>query len=296
MDEPTAVLTPQEAEALFETLRAMADEGKTVIFISHKLHEVMAVADRVTVLRGGRTVATVDAAPSTRRSLATLMVGREVDVAPPLEQARRLADVQALEVDGLTVAGRPRRDCGERRLVRDPRRRDRRGRRRRGQRPARARRGGLGHARHRRGERSRRRSAPAGRRSARGDPRRCRARAGGSPRNGARPEPERHEQRRHEDLPPPLALAWAAPRAPTHARGRGQDRPALRREDPGARDAGAQPLRRQPPEAHPRPGVRRRPARARRRPARPAGSTSARSRRCTRTFATQPRGASRSCS
>ncbi len=59
LDEPTAVLTPQEAEALFETLRAMADEGRTVIFISHKLHEVMAVADRVTVLRGGRSVATV---------------------------------------------------------------------------------------------------------------------------------------------------------------------------------------------------------------------------------------------
>ena len=65
MDEPTAVLTPQEAEKLFETLRAMAEEGKTVIFISHKLHEVKAVADRVTVLRGGRTVATVDAAPAT---------------------------------------------------------------------------------------------------------------------------------------------------------------------------------------------------------------------------------------
>ena len=53
MDEPTAVLTPQEAVALFATLRSMADEGKTVIFISHKLHEVKAVADRVTVLRGG---------------------------------------------------------------------------------------------------------------------------------------------------------------------------------------------------------------------------------------------------
>ncbi|HET8968244.1 MAG TPA: ABC transporter ATP-binding protein [Gaiellaceae bacterium] len=105
LDEPTAVLTPQEAEGLFETLRAMAAEGKTVIFISHKLHEVKAVADRVTVLRGGKTVTTVDAAPSTLRSLATLMVGREVDFAPPLEQARRLADVQALEVDGLTVSG-----------------------------------------------------------------------------------------------------------------------------------------------------------------------------------------------
>ena len=51
LDEPTAVLTPQEAEALFETMRAMAADGRTVIFISHKLHEVKAVADRVTVLR-----------------------------------------------------------------------------------------------------------------------------------------------------------------------------------------------------------------------------------------------------
>ena len=105
MDEPTAVLTPQEAEKLFETLRTMADEGKTVIFISHKLHEVKAIADRVTVLRGGRTVTTVDAAPSTLQSLATLMVGREIDVAKPLEQARQLADVRMLEVDGLTVPG-----------------------------------------------------------------------------------------------------------------------------------------------------------------------------------------------
>ena len=66
LDEPTAVLTPQEATALFVTLRAMAAEGRTVIFISHKLHEVKAVADRVTVLRGGRSIATVDAAERRR--------------------------------------------------------------------------------------------------------------------------------------------------------------------------------------------------------------------------------------
>jgi simple sugar transport system ATP-binding protein len=105
MDEPTAVLTPQEAETLFGTLRAMADEGKTVIFISHKLYEVKAVADRVTVLRAGKTVTTVDAASSTSRSLASLMVGREIDIARPLERARELADVRALEVEGLTVLG-----------------------------------------------------------------------------------------------------------------------------------------------------------------------------------------------
>src|ERR671936_787989 len=80
LDEPTAVLTPQEAETLFGTLRTMAAEGRTVVFISHKLHEVKAVADRVTVLRGGRNVATVAAADATPRSLAALMVGREVEV------------------------------------------------------------------------------------------------------------------------------------------------------------------------------------------------------------------------
>jgi simple sugar transport system ATP-binding protein len=78
LDEPTAVLTPQEAEVLFATLREMAAEGRTVIFISHKLHEVKAVADRVTVLRRGKSIATVDTADATPRSLAALMVGREL--------------------------------------------------------------------------------------------------------------------------------------------------------------------------------------------------------------------------
>ena len=79
LDEPTAVLTPQEAEALFDTVRAMAADGRTVIFISHKLHEVKAVADRVTVLRRGRSVATLAAAEATPRSLAAVMVGREIE-------------------------------------------------------------------------------------------------------------------------------------------------------------------------------------------------------------------------
>ncbi len=79
LDEPTAVLTPQEAETLFVTLRQIAAEGRTVVFISHKLREVLAVADRVTVLRAGRAVATVPAAGATPRSLAALMVGRDVE-------------------------------------------------------------------------------------------------------------------------------------------------------------------------------------------------------------------------
>ena len=78
LDEPTAVLTPQEAETLFVTLRHMANDGRTVIFISHKLNEVKAVSDRVTVLRGGKSIGTVSTAEATPRSLAALMVGREL--------------------------------------------------------------------------------------------------------------------------------------------------------------------------------------------------------------------------
>src|SRR6185437_13876148 len=65
LDEPPAVLTPQEAETQFVTLRSMAEEGRTIVFISHKLNEVKAVADRVTVLRGGRFVATASTADKT---------------------------------------------------------------------------------------------------------------------------------------------------------------------------------------------------------------------------------------
>lgn len=79
LDEPTAVLTPIEADALFATLRAMVAEGRTVIFISHKLDEVMKVSDRVTVLRGGKTVGTVETAHTDTRELASLMVGRSVE-------------------------------------------------------------------------------------------------------------------------------------------------------------------------------------------------------------------------
>jgi general nucleoside transport system ATP-binding protein len=104
LDEPTAVLTPQEAEALFVTLRSMAAEGRTVIFISHKLHEVMAVADRVTVLRGGRTIGTVATADATTESLAALMVGREVEGARRREGVRALGEV-SLRLRGLTARG-----------------------------------------------------------------------------------------------------------------------------------------------------------------------------------------------
>lgn len=78
LDEPTAVLTPNEAERMFETLRQLVDRGLTIIFITHKLTEVKAITDRVTVLRSGEKVTTVDTDAVTRSDLAELMVGREV--------------------------------------------------------------------------------------------------------------------------------------------------------------------------------------------------------------------------
>ncbi|SNX72672.1 nucleoside ABC transporter ATP-binding protein [Cereibacter ovatus] len=86
LDEPTAVLTPQETEALFRTLRLAVGRGLSIIFISHKLHEVMGVADRAVVLRHGRVVGEVATADTDRHALAALMVGEEVvppKVAPP---------------------------------------------------------------------------------------------------------------------------------------------------------------------------------------------------------------------
>jgi general nucleoside transport system ATP-binding protein len=103
LDEPTAVLTPQEARMLFGTIRAMADEGRTVIFISHKLHEVKAVADRVTILRRGRSVATVSAADATPRSLAALMVGREIELGR--RNGRRDVGETCLDVEGVGAMG-----------------------------------------------------------------------------------------------------------------------------------------------------------------------------------------------
>ena len=78
LDEPTAVLTPAEAGELFRALRGFRDRGNAVIFISHKLDEVLAIADRITVLRGGRRIATENAADCDHAMLARLMVGREI--------------------------------------------------------------------------------------------------------------------------------------------------------------------------------------------------------------------------
>jgi simple sugar transport system ATP-binding protein len=78
LDEPTAVLTPQEDEELFEIMRSLAKNGTSIIFITHKLNEVLEVADRITVLRRGKVVGQADPKTATREQLAAMMVGREV--------------------------------------------------------------------------------------------------------------------------------------------------------------------------------------------------------------------------
>lgn len=96
LDEPTAVLTPLEADALFATLKMLVAEGMSVIFISHKLHEVMAVSNRVLVLRGGKMVGGRDTTGATRQELAALMVGQEVSF-PPVEAMPRGPELFSLE-------------------------------------------------------------------------------------------------------------------------------------------------------------------------------------------------------
>ena len=108
LDEPTAVLTPQEVEGLFVVLRRLAANGLSIIFISHKLNEVLAIADRVAVLRAGRKVADRPAAGADRASLAELMVGREVAQSRRTPRAPGAPLLVLNEVDGDRSA-RPRR-------------------------------------------------------------------------------------------------------------------------------------------------------------------------------------------
>src|SRR4029079_10124596 len=101
LDEPTAVLTPPEADALFLLLRALKEQGKTVILITHKLREIMAVTDRVSVMRRGEMVATVETANTSPPELAELMVGRRVLLR--VEKAEKTPGTPLLEVDNLSV-------------------------------------------------------------------------------------------------------------------------------------------------------------------------------------------------
>ncbi|HEU0222380.1 MAG TPA: ATP-binding cassette domain-containing protein, partial [Paracoccaceae bacterium] len=112
MDEPTSVLTPQEVDMLFATLRKLAAEGVAILYISHKLEEIRALCDRATILRGGRVVATCRPREETAKSLAEMMIGAAL--APQAEKAHRIG-ATLLEVDGLSLPasgpfGTPLRD------------------------------------------------------------------------------------------------------------------------------------------------------------------------------------------
>ena len=136
LDEPTAVLTPQEAMELFGIVKSLQADGKSIIFISHKLNEVLEIGDRTTVLRRGKKIETVPCAGATEDSLA------EADGRARGAAARRQAAGQPgeplLTIEDLNVARRPRDPEGEGRVVRRARGRDRRHRGRRRQRPDRA--------------------------------------------------------------------------------------------------------------------------------------------------------------
>ena len=103
LDEPTAVLTPQETDKLFSVLREMRKDGKTVIIITHKLHEVLAVSDRVAILRKGEYVDTVETATATEQLLTELMVGQKVEL--NIERPEPVNPVLRLQVEHLTVKG-----------------------------------------------------------------------------------------------------------------------------------------------------------------------------------------------
>ena len=107
LDEPTAVLTPQEAQELFEVVRQLTARGKSIIFISHKLNEVLEIADRITVLRRGKLIETLPAHGATEESLARLMVGREVLLrvaktpAQPSETLLEISDLSVYDDRGI---------------------------------------------------------------------------------------------------------------------------------------------------------------------------------------------------
>lgn len=103
-DEPTAVLTPQEIEELMQIMKGLAKEGKSILFISHKLNEIMEVADRCSVLRKGKYIGTVNIAETTKEELSRMMVGRDVEFVVAKDPAKP-TDV-VLDVEGMTVASK----------------------------------------------------------------------------------------------------------------------------------------------------------------------------------------------
>ena len=103
-DEPTAVLTPQEIDELMNTMREFAKEGKSILFISHKLNEIMAVADRVTVLRKGKYIGTVNTSETDKQSLSNMMVGRPVQLEVVKDEAKPGETV--LKVEHFSMPGK----------------------------------------------------------------------------------------------------------------------------------------------------------------------------------------------
>ncbi len=109
LDEPTAVLTPQEIRSLFKVLKAMRDDGKSIIIITHKLNEVMEISDRVTVLRKGDHVATVNTSETSEKELTEMMVGEKIDLninrTDPVDSKLRLSvsNLTVKSPDGYTV-------------------------------------------------------------------------------------------------------------------------------------------------------------------------------------------------
>jgi len=104
-DEPTAVLTPQEIESLMHTMKGLAAEGRSILFITHKLDEIKQVADRCTVLRKGKKVGTVDVAETTKEQLSEMMVGRKVMLS--LDKHEANVGERILEIKNLTMKGKP---------------------------------------------------------------------------------------------------------------------------------------------------------------------------------------------
>lgn len=100
-DEPTAVLTPQEIDELMQIMRNLAAEGKSILFITHKLNEIMAVADRCSVLRKGKYIGTVNVADTTKEELSKMMVGRDVKFAVDKDDAQPKGEI--LKVENLCV-------------------------------------------------------------------------------------------------------------------------------------------------------------------------------------------------
>lgn len=103
-DEPTAVLTPQEIDELMEIMRGFAKEGKSILFITHKLNEIMSVADRCTVLRKGKWIGTVDIKDTTKEELSRMMVGRDISFS--VEKKESVPEDIILSVNNLTVSSK----------------------------------------------------------------------------------------------------------------------------------------------------------------------------------------------